>query len=249
MQFYVSTRTHVRQFTLVHVAKCHSTISWIMSSYFPMTGFKATVCASTRDNWHNIQVNHFQSHTYEYGPHRRETLCLIEALSPNSQENTIYEYGPHGRETLCFIEVLSTIVKRTQYEYGPHGREIFFAEYIQWTTSNHTQTHARTNSLILMSLTCEFLDSSDGVLVSAAMVLLVCWMADIVDRVAVDNEVIIIERRLARSFLFSWYESCIGNKDERSDKTMSRWVINNLTTIKGCAFSSINRWIKMIWLQ
>jgi len=27
MQFYVMTRTHVRQFTLVHVAKCHSTIA------------------------------------------------------------------------------------------------------------------------------------------------------------------------------------------------------------------------------
>jgi len=39
-QFYVMTRTHVWQFTLVHVAKCHSTISWIMSSYFPTTDFK-----------------------------------------------------------------------------------------------------------------------------------------------------------------------------------------------------------------
>jgi len=49
IQFYVMTRTHVglRQFTLVHVAKCHSTISWIMSSYFSMTGFKAG------DNRHN----------------------------------------------------------------------------------------------------------------------------------------------------------------------------------------------------
>jgi len=50
MQFYVMTSTHVRQSTLVHVAKCHSTISCIMSSYFPMTGFRATVCASTVDN-------------------------------------------------------------------------------------------------------------------------------------------------------------------------------------------------------
>jgi len=50
MQFDVMTRTHVRQFTLVHVAKCHMTISWIMSSYFPMTGFRSTVCASAVDN-------------------------------------------------------------------------------------------------------------------------------------------------------------------------------------------------------
>jgi len=48
MQFYVMT-TCIRQFTLVHVAKCHSTISWKMSSYFPLTSFKA----STGDNQHN----------------------------------------------------------------------------------------------------------------------------------------------------------------------------------------------------
>jgi len=48
MQFYV-----MRQFTRVHVAKCHSTISWVMSSFFPMTGFKVTECASTGDNRHN----------------------------------------------------------------------------------------------------------------------------------------------------------------------------------------------------
>jgi len=37
---YVKTRTHARQtrqFTCVHVAKCHSTTPWILSSYFPMT--------------------------------------------------------------------------------------------------------------------------------------------------------------------------------------------------------------------
>jgi len=37
----------------VHIAKCHSTKSWIMSSYFPMSGFWATVSASTGDNRHN----------------------------------------------------------------------------------------------------------------------------------------------------------------------------------------------------
>jgi len=35
MQFYVMPRTHVWQFTLVHVAKSNSTLSLIMSSYFP----------------------------------------------------------------------------------------------------------------------------------------------------------------------------------------------------------------------
>jgi len=56
MQFYVMTRTHVRQFTLVHLAKCHSTISYIMSINFPMSGFKATVCASTGDYQHNCAL-------------------------------------------------------------------------------------------------------------------------------------------------------------------------------------------------
>jgi len=49
---------HVRQFTLEQVAKCHSTISWLMSSYFPITGFKATVRASKGDNWHNCTLPH-----------------------------------------------------------------------------------------------------------------------------------------------------------------------------------------------
>jgi len=35
MQFYVMTRTHVRQFKLLQVAKCHSAISWIMSNSIP----------------------------------------------------------------------------------------------------------------------------------------------------------------------------------------------------------------------
>jgi len=50
------TRTHIRQFTLVHVKNCHSTISWIMFSYFPMTGLTATVCAYTGDNIHNCAL-------------------------------------------------------------------------------------------------------------------------------------------------------------------------------------------------
>jgi len=57
MQFYAKTRTHVRQCTLVHVAKFNSTISWIMSSYFPRTGFKATVRAWTGDNRYNCAPN------------------------------------------------------------------------------------------------------------------------------------------------------------------------------------------------
>jgi len=41
------TRTQVWLLTLEHSAKCHNTISWIMSSYFSWTG------ASTDDNLHN----------------------------------------------------------------------------------------------------------------------------------------------------------------------------------------------------
>jgi len=44
----------------VHIAKCHSTKSWIMSSYFPMSGFRETVCASTGDNRHNCAPTTYQ---------------------------------------------------------------------------------------------------------------------------------------------------------------------------------------------
>jgi len=51
MQFYVMTRTHVRQLTLVHVAKCHSTISWIMSSYFSHEWFQGdSMCIDRRQS-------------------------------------------------------------------------------------------------------------------------------------------------------------------------------------------------------
>jgi len=36
MQFNIMPRMYVWQFTLVLIAKCHSTISWIMSNYFKM---------------------------------------------------------------------------------------------------------------------------------------------------------------------------------------------------------------------
>jgi len=47
----------VRLFTLVHQAKCHSTLSRIMSSYIPIPGFKATLCTSTGDI-DTIESNH-----------------------------------------------------------------------------------------------------------------------------------------------------------------------------------------------
>jgi len=51
MQFYVMTRTHVRQFKLSKMPQYN--IVNKVSSYFHMTGFKATVCASTGDNRHS----------------------------------------------------------------------------------------------------------------------------------------------------------------------------------------------------
>jgi len=43
------TRTQVIQFTLVHVAKCHCTLSTIMSSYFPKTGFRAKALEKSKN--------------------------------------------------------------------------------------------------------------------------------------------------------------------------------------------------------
>jgi len=77
MQFYVMIRTHVTQFTFVYIAKCHSTKSWIMSSYFPMTGFRATVCVSTEVNRHNCAPTcHMGSHI-----DRTQSTLLCSQLS------------------------------------------------------------------------------------------------------------------------------------------------------------------------
>jgi len=53
MQFDIMPRIYVWQFKLMPIAKYHNTKSWIISSYFPMNGFRETVCASTGDNQHN----------------------------------------------------------------------------------------------------------------------------------------------------------------------------------------------------
>jgi len=55
MQLNVMPRKHVTQFTLVHEAKCHSTIIIMINVYiyFTMTGLRATVCTSTTHNRHN----------------------------------------------------------------------------------------------------------------------------------------------------------------------------------------------------
>jgi len=51
MEFNVMTRTHIGQFTLVHVAKCHSTISQIMLSYFPYDWFQDnSMCIDRRQS-------------------------------------------------------------------------------------------------------------------------------------------------------------------------------------------------------
>jgi len=52
------SRTHVRQFTLVHVAKCHSTKSWIMSSYFSIHWFQGnSMCINS---WQSTQICPYQ---------------------------------------------------------------------------------------------------------------------------------------------------------------------------------------------
>jgi len=47
MQFNIMPRIYARQFTLVHIAKSHSTKLRIISGYFPMSGFRAKISAST----------------------------------------------------------------------------------------------------------------------------------------------------------------------------------------------------------
>jgi len=45
MRFNIMPRIYIKQFTIVHIAKCHS----IKSSYFPMSGFRAIICVLTED--------------------------------------------------------------------------------------------------------------------------------------------------------------------------------------------------------
>jgi len=51
MHFNIMPRMYVWQFTLVLIAKCHSTISWIMSNYFPMNWFQdISMCIDSRQS-------------------------------------------------------------------------------------------------------------------------------------------------------------------------------------------------------
>ena len=46
----------VRQFTLLYIAQCQDKKKWILSHFFPVYCFRATVCASTRDNRYNCAL-------------------------------------------------------------------------------------------------------------------------------------------------------------------------------------------------
>jgi len=74
----IMPRTYVRQFSLVHIAKCDSTKSWIMSSYFTMSGFRETLCASTRDNRHNWDPTTWV--TYYGNPHIYIWTMLVNIM-------------------------------------------------------------------------------------------------------------------------------------------------------------------------
>jgi len=51
MQFKIMPRIYVWQFTLVYIAKCHSTISWKMSSHFPMNWLQGnSMCTDSRQS-------------------------------------------------------------------------------------------------------------------------------------------------------------------------------------------------------
>jgi len=51
MQFNIMPRMYVWQFTLVLIAKCHSTISWIMSNFFPKNWFQdISMCIDIRQS-------------------------------------------------------------------------------------------------------------------------------------------------------------------------------------------------------
>jgi len=98
---------HARQFSLVHVAKCHSAMSWIIYNYFSVTGFRATVCASAGDNRHNCVPS-------KWGIATREKClggwgCIVRVWTTQRRPTHKYNYqehiDKHSTLTHAFVKV------------------------------------------------------------------------------------------------------------------------------------------------
>jgi len=80
-------------------SKCISTISWIMSSYLPMTGFRATVCASTVNNRYDCAPTRW-GWKYSGGKTWLDT-------------NSVFEHTTHGTQYILRTYLLTLVLGMT----------------------------------------------------------------------------------------------------------------------------------------
>jgi len=79
MQFKIMPRIYVGQFILVHIAKCNRSKSWIMSSYFPMSGFMGnSMCIYRRQS---TQLCPYQMHSQTQTLLVNAAYCFIKLIS------------------------------------------------------------------------------------------------------------------------------------------------------------------------
>jgi len=96
-----------RQLTLVHIAKCHSPKSWIISSYFPMSDFRVTACASKQDNRHNCTLQHWLID---------ETLTRVSAIIGRARSPACEDHwlGCPSTKTVLLTTVSLELLYRTE---------------------------------------------------------------------------------------------------------------------------------------
>jgi len=89
----IMPRIYVWQFTLVHIAKCHSTISWIMSWYFPMNWLQGnSMCINSRQSIPH-GVLHLEAIRHDFRVELVECYLLSQTGKINAQLRTCKQYN------------------------------------------------------------------------------------------------------------------------------------------------------------
>jgi len=77
-----------------------------MSSYFPMTGFKTKVCASTGDNRHNCAPTRWGNLKYYYDSNRRVVLTGVSSNTNMIVDRSVVLTGVSSNTSMILIGVL-----------------------------------------------------------------------------------------------------------------------------------------------
>jgi len=103
MQFNIIPR--IRQFTHVHKAKCHSTISWIMSSYFPINWLQGnSMCIDSRQ--------FIRLCPYQMGNATGDPRLLANSIINDDQLTLTKLCHPYRYATFIFISTRERTVSR-----------------------------------------------------------------------------------------------------------------------------------------